>query len=206
MGCSSSAANVELKSIEAGETTVFGDAYVSPPGKNTLIWMKTKLWDKDAFKIKNVTNGSPSEGADMFQVESASKKIIDFKTQTPVFFMKEPQAQSDDSKVMTPDGQTGLFDVHAEMKKQNTVGLKNSAGTEIRLEGNMSMVTMKGCVCLGDLKTGAPIAKLWSHNQREDLLAPGAADDYIVEISPGVDICLVVAVLSIYEKAEGYMV
>ena len=73
----------------------------------------------------------------------------------------------------------------------------------IELNGKMTLVSMKGGIWLGAAGKGQAIAKVCSPVTYKDFL-PDDFDrnDYMVEIPPGVDSALVIAMVLAYEKME----
>ncbi|CAE8642361.1 unnamed protein product [Polarella glacialis] len=180
--------------------------------------MKAKFWSisGDSFKIKDMSTSK--DGNVLFEVAGKAysftnkRTLVDSKTQEPVFVMTEAAMQFDDKQtVYSGDGKTELFKVASNFgnTKQSTSGLKNNQGKKIILEGKMNLLSKKGHICLGDVNTGRPIGKVCSPVQIQNLIPDWSAGgsgwarhDYFIEIAPGVDMALIIAMVLAYEQME----
>eukprot|EP00435_Cladocopium_sp_Y103_P008326 s4358_g2.t1 len=216
MGCANSTAEIPIELAEnknAEALTVFNSKYVVPGPKNMMLHLKAKVFSfsGDTYKIKDSNN----ENQVMFQCQGKflsfeHKRVICDADGTPVFVITEPLMQIDDKQVVhrvTPEGKPSeeLFRVGSNFGNtaQYTQNLKNTKGHGITLNGKMSLLSMKGGIWLGPAGKGQAVAKVCSPVTYKDFL-PDDFDtrDYIVEIPPGVDSALILAMVLAYEKME----
>ena len=97
------------------------------------------------------------------------KRVICDGDGCPLFVIKEPLMQVDDKQYVYATDSDGkpaqeLFRIGSNFgnTSQYTENLKNAKGEAIQLKGKMTLVSMKGGIWLGDVKTGQPIAKVCS--------------------------------------------
>mmetsp|Transcript_8870 Transcript_8870/g.21192 ORF Transcript_8870/g.21192 Transcript_8870/m.21192 type:complete len:224 (+) Transcript_8870:94-765(+) len=216
MGCAASTAEIPIELVankDSANLTVFDSKYVVPEGKNMMLHLKAKVFSfsGDSYKILDANN----ENKVVFQcmgkfLNLDHKRVLCDADEKPIFVIKEPLMQLDDKQAVfsaDPEGKPGeeLFRVGSNFGNtaQYTQNLKNSKGEPIELNGKMTLVSMKGGIWLGGANTGQAIAKVCSPVTYKDFL-PDDFDrnDYIVEIPPGVDSALVIAMVLAYEKME----
>lgn len=193
---------------DPNELCVFGPEYVVPPGQSSILRLKNKIFSLsgDTYKIINVRDESVVFQCKGTALSLTDKRVIFNAQDTPVFVMKE--------KLMQLDDKQSVYSVDAEGKpkdemykvgsnfgntKQKTHGLKNQAGKDIILNAHMTLLSSKGSMWYGDIDKGIPIAKLCSPLEFRDLADSGT---YFVEISPGVDMALVVSMVLAYAEME----
>lgn len=216
MGCANSTAEIPIELAENKDTeqlTVFNSKYVVPGPKNMMLHLKAQVFSfsGDTYKIKDSNN----ENAVVFQCQGKflsfeHKRVICDADGMPIFVITEPLMQIDDKQVVhrvTPEGKPSeeLFRVGSNFGNtaQYTQNLKNTKGHAITLNGKMTLVSMKGGIWLGPAGKGQAVAKVCSPVTYKDFL-PDDFDrnDYIVEIPPGVDSALILAMVLAYEKME----
>eukprot|EP00438_Fugacium_kawagutii_P032012 Skav224607 [mRNA] locus=scaffold3477:44718:45378:- [translate_table: standard] len=151
----------------------------------------------------------------MFQCQGkflsfSEKRVICDAEGTPLFVIKEPLMQLDDKQYVYSADEEGkpkdeLFRIASNFgnTKQYTQNLKSKTGRPIELHGRMTLVSMKGGIWLGDPGKGLAVAKVCSPVTYKDFL-PDDFDrnEYLVEIPPGVDSALVLAMVLAYEQME----
>ena len=214
MGCVSSTADIPitLKAYKDDKLTVFGSKYVVPEGKNLMLRLKAKVFSfsGDSYKIVDAQDNQV-----MFQcmgkfLNFDNKRVICDASGAPIFVIKEPMMQLDDKQYVYSTDAEGkpakeMFQVASNIGNtaQYTKNLTNASGQALQLNGKMTLVSMKGGIFLGAIKEGQAIAKVCSPVTYKDFL-PDDFDrsEYIVEIPPGVDSALVLAMVLAYEQME----
>ena len=118
--------------------------------------------------IDNEFRGSPNKKEQRF-MNFDEKRVICDGDGCPLFVIKEPLMQVDDKQYVYATDSDGkpaqeLFRIGSNFgnTSQYTENLKNAKGEAIQLKGKMTLVSMKGGIWLGDVKTGQPIAKVCS--------------------------------------------
>lgn len=206
----------DIEAVTSGSVTVFADGkFVVPQGQNALIWMRPNLLattlkspkssSKDGFEIKDMSVGK--DGNVLFEAVREERTLIDAKTREPVLVMKQAMLQMANRQIVcSGDGKTELFKVASNLcrTKQYTIGLKNDKGEKMAIESNIDSLAKEGHVCLGDLKTGHPIAKVRPLVQTKNFKISDVQgfNDYFIEIAPGADVLLVIAVVLAHEQIE----
>lgn len=187
------------------------------PG-NLLLRLKTKLFPCTgaAYKVVDMHN----DKKEVFQVKG--NNLLD-AIGTPVNVIQHELWQTDNTlSVYSADARgkpnTLLFklasrDVYAGTRNRAqgalmntalwTEGLKTAQGDDVQFNAKMSTRGMQGSIWLGKYGEGTFIARL---------LSPGVlkyfkpeefdSDEYVVEIAPGVDAALVLAVVLAYDQME----
>ncbi|CAE7389130.1 unnamed protein product, partial [Symbiodinium sp. KB8] len=216
MGCAASTAEIPIDlhaNPDIEKLTVFDSKFVVPEGKNRMLRLKGKIFSfsGDSYKIVDANDSSKV----VFQclgkfMNFDEKRVICDGDGCPLFVIKEPLMQVDDKQYVYATDSDGkpaqeLFRIGSNFgnTSQYTENLKNAKGEAIQLKGQMTLVSMKGGIWLGDVKTGQPIAKVGSPVTYKDFL-PDDFDrnEYIVEIPPGVDSALILAMVLAYEQME----
>ncbi|CAE7632217.1 unnamed protein product, partial [Symbiodinium microadriaticum] len=198
MGCAASTAEIPIDlhaNPDIEKLTVFDSKFVVPEGKNRMLRLKGKIFSfsGDSYKIVDANDSSKV----VFQclgkfMNFDEKRVICDGDGCPLFVIKEPLMQVDDKQYVYATDSDGkpaqeLFRIGSNFgnTSQYTENLKNAKGEAIQLKGQMTLVSMKGGIWLGDVKTGQPIAKVGSPVTYKDFL-PDDFDrnEYIVEIPP----------------------
>ncbi|CAJ1457431.1 unnamed protein product [Effrenium voratum] len=215
MGCASSTAEIpiELKAFDnADSLTVFDPKFVVQ-GKSMMLRLKAKVFSfsGDSYKIVDANDSSKVIFQCMGKFLSLSeKRVICDAGGAPLFVIKEPMLQLDDKQYVYSVDAEGkpkeeLFRVGSNFGNtaQYTQNLKSKTGRPIALHGKMTLVSMKGGIWLDKAQKGHAIAKVCSPITYKDFL-PDDFDrnEYLVEIPPGVDSALVLAMVLAYEQME----
>jgi len=219
MGCVNSTAEVNIDLVPSLEPqlSVFGDGkYVVAPGKNAVLHVKSKFWSLSdgSFKIRDLADNKKELFACKGSFWSLSDKrtMYEANSDTPVFIIKEKIMQIDNKQsVYTCEGEGGnvktkdeIFKVGSNLMntKQYTEGL-TALGAPDELSGKMTIVSMKGAIYLGDPKNGGKaIAKVCSPLKWKEFAGEFGGRDYCVEVVPGVDMALIIAMVLSYEEME----
>eukprot|EP00931_Biecheleriopsis_adriatica_P121169 TRINITY_DN96253_c0_g1_i1.p1 TRINITY_DN96253_c0_g1~~TRINITY_DN96253_c0_g1_i1.p1 ORF type:complete len:207 (+),score=33.40 TRINITY_DN96253_c0_g1_i1:174-794(+) len=177
--------------------------------------------------IKQIGAGGKSE--EVFTIKPSStheqQSILSDAAGNPVFAVtRKCEKLSDVPSIFAVDKagkvQEELFRVSKTNKHKSpnrdglTATLQTVDGKTIEINGTLDVF---GCVAgrngsrgghirLGDMGKGTPIAKLINPNERRDLdlQRPSGKkpEDYLVEVVPGVDITLILAVVFVWEVLE----
>ncbi|CAE6916660.1 unnamed protein product, partial [Symbiodinium natans] len=216
MGCAASTAEIPIElsaNPDIDKLKVFDSKFVVPEGKNMMLRLQAKVFSfsGDSYKIVDANDS----GKVMFQclgkfLNFDEKRVICDAEGIPLFVIKEPLMQVDDKQyvyAVDSDGKPTqeMFRIGSSFgnTSQYTENLKSATGNPIQLNGKMSIASMKGGIWLGDVKVGQPIAKVCSPVTYKDFL-PDEFDrnEYLLEIPPGVDSALVLAMVLAYEQME----
>lgn len=205
---------VELECVEQGELTVFGEQYVHKGSKNALLHLKSNLFTLKTSTFEIVDKNDNDKVVFQYDYNMLpnikEKKVIFDAEGNPVFHMKEKMMQMDDKQsiyLANADGSVGeeLFKVGGNFgnTKVKTHKLKTNKGKEVELHARMKFFDMTGFIRIGDPKTGTPIARIGDPKELDsDSAARWLREDYLIEIAPGVDVALIVAVVLGYEQLE----
>eukprot|EP00164_Ancoracysta_twista_P015608 GFYU01025871.1.p1 GENE.GFYU01025871.1~~GFYU01025871.1.p1 ORF type:complete len:261 (+),score=89.71 GFYU01025871.1:113-784(+) len=214
MGCGSSKdkeafEKLEVMSLPEGQTlSVFGNQYVVPHGKPLVLHLKAKFfcWSGDDFKVKDPETKEVYFQAQGKALSFEEKKTVFDAQGNRVFIMKEKLMQLDDKQSVFSgaDPQKKLFEVSSNFgntKQYATV--KDSDGKEVKLGMKMTFVGTRGSVWIGEVNAGQCIAKVTSPVEWQNFAQyDWARDDFFVEIAPGVDAALVVAMILAYDEMD----
>jgi len=208
-------APVKLKPFRRDSLGVcFDEKYVVPEGANAILKIKQKIFSLSGndFQIVDIVSAKILFKIGGQVLTSEEKQTIFDGDDKPVFCLKEKVMQLDNKQSVytcIPDGDKAfkageeLFKVGSNFENttQYTEGLKNKAGKEVKLNGSMGLISMKGGLWLGEVGKGKPVAKICSPVEFKNFLPNGfGVDDFLIEIPPGVDMALVVAVALAYQK------
>lgn len=209
-GRGSKLSDVHLGQVPPGSTSVFGDAFVVQ-GSPALLHLKAKFFSHEQWTIVDKNNGDKA----VFSVDSRTRgkdernTLLD-ATGKPVCMIKGKMMSMDDNQHIhrvNPDGSPGeeLFQMKSNFgnTKQESVGLKNSSGQAFQICGKMSFTSMQGYLVYGDLKTGTAVAKVGQPKHFGAVASGSWTDsDYFLEIAPGVDMAVILAMVVAYEQME----
>ena len=212
-----------------GGLVVFGDEYVvgsptsrsiDPPREQAttatapppplVMRLRPHLlsWSGDSFTVNAVLRDGSAE-RELFRVGGRAlsidqkRVVVDAATNQTIFNVKENFLQLDDYQtIYRGDGDTAMFTVHSGLGNysQWTNGLHNTKGQPIELLGEMSLF-LSGRILWATADCKKIVARIVSPLDWCDFWPKGwERDSYLVEVVPGVDYALILAMVLAYEK------
>eukprot|EP00928_Gymnodinium_smaydae_P097015 TRINITY_DN8687_c0_g2_i1.p1 TRINITY_DN8687_c0_g2~~TRINITY_DN8687_c0_g2_i1.p1 ORF type:complete len:244 (-),score=38.97 TRINITY_DN8687_c0_g2_i1:318-977(-) len=196
---------LDLVAVEPSKLTAIGERFVIPLGKNMLLRMRHNLFAMNGHNLSVLDIGS-TRRTEMFTVKGkllnkGGSKVVYDASGAAAFKLTEKVWRLGDTQIIcAPDGDE-LFHVGCSLgnTKQYTTGLRTSGGTSAYVDGKCSVYGKKGSLWLNGT---TPVARVVNPSDYRDLLPQGRADYLLVEIAPGVDAALILAILLALEEME----
>jgi uncharacterized protein YxjI len=187
-----------------GELCVFGKEYVVPEGKPLFLAMKNKIsWTGDDYIIKDAATQEVWFKIDG-KLSFCEKKTMFDRNGAPVFIMKEKVMQLDDVQTVYSgkDPTRLMFEVKSNIgNSKQRAKVTAEGGREVEIVSKCSLTDSHCAMWLGEPKEGGhPIACFKCKGDIMNFCPNGLNDggyvcDYYVEIAPGVDAAMVVAIV-----------
>lgn len=201
-------ADISKTKVPKGELDVFGAKYRA--SHTVQMHLKAKIFSmsENSFEIVDKSNGKLLFKSQGNALSFHERRMILDADGHPVFLLGQHVLQFNNTQVVYKVDNDGnpkeeVFKIASNFLNTRTSAkdLKNLRGAELHLEGEMDLFGYKGSIWWGDIGEGVPIAKVVSPMAEES----AHSDDFVVDVAPGVDLALILAMALAYEGMGNFM-